>query len=336
MALDGFGLTMSHNPRVEQNKTKTNNRDRLKNCKETIQKEVPTATGLFTTVFGGYTTEVTQHDAYTSTLSLLEGDYTYSFEAIDHHNICGSISPIPRGTRVEELKLHNIYLNDVNTDGATEVLFGADVVGNSVKINEEGRIEVRLPFIENHPQLFTNYGLAMKRVNGTIKKLKSKGYYEAYRLVLNELIHKRIIVEVTEELGDKSCHCLPHRHVIKLGSSTPIRPVFTALAQMMPAILARCRMNRLGIVADIQRVFLQLSIAPEDRDYLRFLWETTAGRVIIYRHCRVVFGVSPSPFQLAASIEYHLGQVLAECKSGVRDLSVDIVEWLKGSFYFDN
>ncbi|KAF2904307.1 hypothetical protein ILUMI_01872 [Ignelater luminosus] len=156
-------------------------------------------------LFGGHHTEVTQHDAYiTITLSSLEGDYIYSFEAIDHHEICGNIAPIPSGPWVEQLKLHNIYLSDVNTDGPIEVLFGADVVGSradsrpnqawletygkglkgyeqlitdtlgitdpskklskiepeaathqhfldSVKINEEGLIEVRLPFIENHP-----------------------------------------------------------------------------------------------------------------------------------------------------------------------------------------
>ncbi|KAF2891311.1 hypothetical protein ILUMI_14862, partial [Ignelater luminosus] len=78
-------------------------------------------------------------------------------------------------------------------------------------------------------------------------------------------------------------------------SSTPIRPVFDALArdhtnrnsvslnqyskrglnliEKIPAILARFRMNRLCIVADIQRAFLQLTIAPENRDYLRFLWK---------------------------------------------------------------
>ncbi|KAF2890860.1 hypothetical protein ILUMI_15313, partial [Ignelater luminosus] len=50
MALDGFGFTVSHSPRVEQNKGKTNNRDKPKNCQETIQREVSTAPELLTTV----------------------------------------------------------------------------------------------------------------------------------------------------------------------------------------------------------------------------------------------------------------------------------------------
>ncbi|KAF2879270.1 hypothetical protein ILUMI_26900, partial [Ignelater luminosus] len=43
-------------------------------------------------------------------------------------------------------------------------------------------------------------------------------------------------------------------------------------------------------------------------------------------------------FQLAATIEYHFGQALVECKSGacVRDLSMDLVEQLKGNFYVEN
>ncbi|KAF2903132.1 hypothetical protein ILUMI_03049, partial [Ignelater luminosus] len=75
---------------------------------------------------------------------------------------------------------------------------------DSVKINEEGRIEVRLRFIKNHPPLSTNYGLAMKRMNGAIEKLMSEGYYEAYRLVLNNWINEGTVEEVTEKLDDKS------------------------------------------------------------------------------------------------------------------------------------
>ncbi|KAF2892206.1 hypothetical protein ILUMI_13966, partial [Ignelater luminosus] len=88
-------------------------------------------------LFGGYTTEVTNHDVYTIIFFSLEGNYTSSFKVIGHHKICENIAPIPSGPWVQELKLHNIYLSDVNTDGATEILLGADVVGSLLTGNRE-------------------------------------------------------------------------------------------------------------------------------------------------------------------------------------------------------
>ena len=53
-----------------------------------------------------------------------------------------------------------------------------------------------------------------------------------------------------------------------------------------------------------------ISMAPEDRDSLRFLWtpDVTAEHptVIPLRFTRVVFGVNCSPFLLNATINYHI------------------------------
>ena len=37
-------------------------------------------------------------------------------------------------------------------------------------------------------------------------------------------------------------------------------------------ILVRFRAHELTLAADIEKAFLNISIAPEHRDYLRFLW----------------------------------------------------------------
>ncbi|KAF2893368.1 hypothetical protein ILUMI_12809 [Ignelater luminosus] len=122
-------------------------------------------------------------------------------------NLCEDIKEVEKGTLKEDtqLNLSTIHwashpsekLSKIELEAATSQHFL-----DSVRINEEGRIKVRLPFIENHSPLSTNYGLAMKRMNDTIKKLKSEGYYEAYRLVLNDWINEGIIEGVTEEFGD--------------------------------------------------------------------------------------------------------------------------------------
>ena len=49
-----------------------------------------------------------------------------------------------------------------------------------------------------------------------------------------------------------------------------------------------------------------MGVAEEDRDVLRFLWvdsleEENTG-LMIYRFCRVVFGVNASPFPLNATL----------------------------------
>ena len=55
-----------------------------------------------------------------------------------------------------------------------------------------------------------------------------------------------------------------------------------------------------------------ISIAPCDRDALRFLWFDDVTRdnptEVVYRFCRLVFGITPSPFLLNATIEQHLSR----------------------------
>ncbi|GFT71676.1 uncharacterized protein TNCV_4689691 [Trichonephila clavipes] len=99
-----------------------------------------------------------------------------------------------------------------------------------------------------------------------------------------------IIERVPDLKLNKECHYLAHRPVIKLDSqTTKIRPVFDAsasekgkpslnecllkgtnLIELIPDILDRFRMYPIGISADIEKAFLMLSVAPKDRDFLRF------------------------------------------------------------------
>ena len=61
----------------------------------------------------------------------------------------------------------------------------------------------------------------------------------------------------------------------------------------------------------MEKAFHQVSIAPEDRDVLCFLWvEDIASpqpKLALYRFTRAVFGVNCSPFLLNACISHHIG-----------------------------
>ncbi|GBN43189.1 hypothetical protein AVEN_66995-1 [Araneus ventricosus] len=102
--------------------------------------------------------------------------------------------------------------------------------------------------------------------------------------------------------------------------------MFTDLIESLPDILDRFRKFPIGLSAVIEKSFLQIGVAPHDRDYLRLFYPRDEGE--IYRHCRVVFGVTSSPFILSACIEYLLDHAL-------HDFS-DVVQKSWQSFYVDN
>lgn len=63
-------------------------------------------------------------------------------------------------------------------------------------------------------------------------------------------------------------------------------------------------MGNIGLSANIKKAFLQIGLNPKNRNYLRFLlWEQGyPDNLKIYRHRRVVFGISSSPFLLSVPL----------------------------------
>ena len=63
-------------------------------------------------------------------------------------------------------------------------------------------------------------------------------------------------------------------------------------------------------MADIEKAFLNISIVPEHRDFLRFMWPSNPSSqcsdIDCHRFTRVVFGVNCSPFILNTTIRHHL------------------------------
>lgn len=98
-------------------------------------------------------------------------------------------------------------------------------------------------------------------------------------------------------------------------------------------MLHRFREKKIGVSADIAKAFLQISVAPSDRDVLRFLWWDNQEKIETYRHRRVVFGVSSSPFLLGATIEMHIERNVNSTDYPHRK---KIYEKLLKSFYVDD
>ena len=213
---------------------------------------------------------------------------------------------------------------------------------------ESGRYEVSLPWSEKISQLEPNFEVVYKRLLSVTKKLEKENIIEQYEKVFREWELLGIIQEIP--LQKNNGHFLAHHAVLKENSlSTKIRPVFDAsfkgknliclndclasgpnLIEFIPVMLMRFRLNKLGVVSDISKAFLQISINEKDREFFKFLWWSDKSKNILkcYQHTRVVFGVITSPFQLIRTINHHIESASPEFK--------EIAERLKFCFYFDD
>ena len=132
-------------------------------------------------------------------------------------------------------------------------------------------------------------------------------------------------------------HYLPHRAVVhNERESTKVRVVFDAscksgkdapslndtleagpsLTPLLQDVLLRFRSFKKLIIADIEKAFLQIALAPEDQDFVRFLWFRDISKInfenfensdfVEFKIKRVLFGVNSSPFLLAATLIKHI------------------------------
>ncbi|GBM10771.1 hypothetical protein AVEN_150-1 [Araneus ventricosus] len=102
------------------------------------------------------------------------------------------------------------------------------------------------------------------------------------------------------------------------------------MVELIPAIINKFRLRKLGITADIEKVFLQIRLQENDKHFLRLLrWENgDKENTKIYQHKRFVLGISSSPFLLGATLEHHLKQVIGHLKVTAQKLLE--------SFYVEN
>ena len=228
----------------------------------------------------------------------------------------------------------------------------SDHFASSVKM-KDGRYEVSLPWRECHDPLPTNYNLSRRRHTGLLRRLKqSPEILREYNAIIQTQLEQGI-VEVVKEDGVSSgmVHYLPHHAWVRRDKdTTKVRVVYDASAksngpslndclhvgpkfnQKINELMFRFRSYPVALVADIEKVFLMISVDPNDRDVLRFLWVEdpfdSDVKLVTMRFTRAVFGVSSSPFLLNATIKHQL--------EAYRSSNPNIVEALSRSTYVDD
>ena len=183
---------------------------------------------------------------------------------------------------------------------------------------------------------------------------KDEPLLREYDQTIRQQIESKIVEECEESQDPEDCsHFLPHHGVIKQDrQTTKLRVVFDGSAKssnddlslndclqkgpnLVPHLfdtVIKFRGYPIGIIADIEKAFHQIQIAPDDRRMLKFLWlddiEKGTPEVKQYQFRRLPFGLTPSPAILASTIRYHL--------SKYEESEPKIVSLLRDSFYVDD
>ena len=247
--------------------------------------------------------------------------------------------------------VHKLW--DYETLGIREGDEVHEALKDAISFNGE-RYQVRLPWKEGHGVLPSNYGNSLKRLKGQMQKLKrDPEILTEYDSIIKEQTKSGIVERVTELENVGKVHYLPHHAVVRQNAkTTKVRVVYDAssrdgrkgvslndclhvgpaLSPLLYDILIRFREKRIALCGDIEKAFLNIEVERQDRDCLRFLWvEDVREEVVnpvVYRFCRVVFGVNCSPFLLNATLQYHL--------DSFSELDPEFVRVLKKSFYVDD
>ncbi|GFV22576.1 integrase catalytic domain-containing protein [Trichonephila clavipes] len=223
---------------------------------------------------------------------------------------------------------------------------------------EEGRYIVQLPFRKSYNELSDNYPLAKQRFQNLWRRFgHDSELYQQYREIIRDYTEQGIIevkTEITDNKLKRPVYYLPHQAIRKDGRLTSkTRIVFDAgshqnnelslndclwpeinLNPNLLDILINFRMNAINFCSDIKQAFLQMCLADEHKDAVRFLWSDDEPcvhkkpKLQVYRFNRVNFGDSSSPFLLAATIRHHIEKYKHEFPH--------TVELLDRNFYIDD
>ncbi|XP_068750875.1 uncharacterized protein [Montipora capricornis] len=155
------------------------------------------------------------------------------------------------------------------------------------------RYEVPLLWKSDAPPLKSNYLQAVKRLEGVERQLRRNAERaNAYKDAINQYVEKGFAVEVKEAAdGNEKIRYLPHHAVFREDKkTTKCRVVFDASASdehevslndcilsgpaLQPnlvSVLLRFRARRIALMADVEKMFLQIKVDERDQDALRYL-----------------------------------------------------------------
>ncbi|GFX99057.1 integrase catalytic domain-containing protein [Trichonephila clavipes] len=233
-------------------------------------------------------------------------------------------------------------------NGDEEILSEFDKSVNFV----DGRYRVNLPWKPGMREaLQNNKTVARKRFEGLVRRFKcDHELFCEYKDVIDDYVREGIVERTScDSLLDSQGFYLPHHAVIRSDKTTShIRIVFDGSAHedgqsslnqslytgpnLHPNILELLlcfRKSPVAFTADVKSAFLQIELDFRDRDFTRFFWTDNLNKEpYVLNFTRVLFGLRPSPYLLAATLKHHFKKY--------REQYPHTFELLNSSIYVDD
>ncbi|XP_076546700.1 uncharacterized protein LOC143305767 [Osmia lignaria lignaria] len=210
---------------------------------------------------------------------------------------------------------------DTETTGLSEEALCETHYRENTTRDASGRYIVRLPFRTGDRDFGDSRRSAFRRFNALQRKLNANAVLKAeYTKVMQEYITLGHMSRADDETV--AGYYMPHHAVIKTTSATTkVRVVFDASAKsetnislndrlmIGPTIqdklfehLVRFRTHAYVLTADIEKMYRQILVHPQDRKYQRIFWYHE-DRVKTYEMNTVTFGVSSAPYLAIRTIQ---------------------------------
>ncbi|XP_055633024.1 uncharacterized protein LOC129773443 [Toxorhynchites rutilus septentrionalis] len=161
--------------------------------------------------------------------------------------------------------------------------------------------------------------IALRRLHGTERRLaRDNNLREHYVEFMQEYLRLGHMKKIEDMIQGSVKRCfLPHHPVVKEDSTTTkVRVVFDAscptssgislndtllsglvIQEDLRSIILRSRTKQIMLVADVEKMFRQIYIVPEERPLQSILWRFSESEEIgIYELSTITYGIKPAPF----------------------------------------
>lgn len=192
------------------------------------------------------------------------------------------------------------------------------LLSETIQQRPDGHLEMPLPFKgQSPPVLPNNKKLATIRLQHLKRKLKAnQQFHDHYKAFMEDVISKGDAEPVPEIAVDNVRWFIPHHGIYHPKKPGKLRVVFDCSAKYhgislndtlltgpdlinsLVGVLCRFRKERVAIICDIERMFHQFFVTPENRSYLGFLWWEQGDlehEPKVYQMAVHLFGAASSP-----------------------------------------